>query len=56
MIERYAGAAMPLDLARIQVDLVKSGELRAVEVAERFYEIGKPEGLAEVDRLIREQE
>ncbi|MDA0990069.1 MAG: NTP transferase domain-containing protein [Verrucomicrobia bacterium] len=52
-IEAYAGATMPLDLATIQGDLVARGAMRAHEVVERFYEIGKPEGLAELEAHLR---
>jgi NDP-sugar pyrophosphorylase family protein len=53
VIARYAAAALPLDLAVVQRDLVTSGELAAYEVTQRFYEIGKPEGWAELDALLR---
>lgn len=55
VIASYAAAAMPLDLARVQGELVRAGQMRAFEVAERFYEIGKPEGLAELDDLLAER-
>jgi NDP-sugar pyrophosphorylase family protein len=48
-IEAYLGTEMPLDLARIQGDLVEQGRMRAFEVKERFFEIGKPEGLRELE-------
>jgi NDP-sugar pyrophosphorylase family protein len=50
VIERYRTAPMPLDLGRIQSDLVQRGEMAAFEVEDRFYEIGRPEGLAELER------
>ena len=53
VIEAYAREPLPLDLARIQSELVARGELAALVVAERFYEIGKPEGLAELDAVLR---
>jgi histidinol-phosphate phosphatase family protein len=49
VIESYAREPLPLDLARVMGDLVARGEMAAFEVKERFYEIGKPEGLAELD-------
>lgn len=49
----YLEGALPLDLARIQTDLVESNELGAFVVRDRFYEIGKPEGMAELDALLR---
>jgi len=52
VILRYREIVPPLDLARIQSDLVARGELAAFEVAGRFYEIGKPEGLTELDKVL----
>ena len=53
IVLRYADRGMPLDLAVIQGDLVARGELAAYRVNERFYEIGKPEGLAELEGFLR---
>lgn len=53
VIARHRGAALPLDLASIQGDLVARRELGACLMTERFYEIGKPEGLAELDAHLR---
>jgi len=50
--QAYIGVTMPLDLARMQEDLVRRGEMSAFEVHDRFYEVGKPEGLAELDKLL----
>ncbi|MFH0878143.1 MAG: sugar phosphate nucleotidyltransferase [Lentisphaerota bacterium] len=52
VIESYRSAALPLDMARIQQDLVNRGEMAAYEVKERFYEIGKPEGLNELSEWL----
>lgn len=52
VIQLYAGVTLPLDLGRMQEDLVRRGEVAAFEVKERFYEIGKPEGLAELEALL----
>lgn len=52
VIQGYQGVTLPLDLARVQEDLVRRGEMAAFEVKERFYEIGKPEGLAELNALL----
>jgi MurNAc alpha-1-phosphate uridylyltransferase len=41
------------DLSTLQRDLTCHGELAGYEVAERFYEIGSPAGLAELDALLR---
>lgn len=52
LIRRYGDAAMPLDLARILMDEVEQDDLAAFEVQQRFYEIGKPEGLRELEQLL----
>lgn len=52
-LEPYRTWPMPLDLATVQEDLVRQKKLAAFEVFERFYEIGKPEGLRELDALLR---
>ena len=54
-IEDYCGEPLPLDLARIQGDLVAAGQMAALEVRERFFEIGKPEGLADLERELARQ-
>jgi NDP-sugar pyrophosphorylase family protein len=43
----------PVDLADVQKALVARGDLAGYEVRERFYEIGSPSGLAELDRKLR---
>jgi NDP-sugar pyrophosphorylase family protein len=40
------------DLAGVYAELAARGEAAAYEVSERFYEIGSPEGLAELDRKL----
>lgn len=51
--ERTDGAPFGLDV--IQRELAARGELRAFEVSERFYEIGSPAGIAELEaHLARE--
>ena len=42
-----------VDLATVQADLCARGELAGFEVKERFYEIGSPAGLNELDALLR---
>ena len=42
-----------VDLAAVQTDLCRRGELAGYEIPERFYEIGSPAGLAELDALLR---
>lgn len=44
------------DLARVYQDLVAAGDLAAVEVPNRFYEIGSPAGLAETEARLRSPE
>ena len=53
VIEERSGAPMPLDMARILGDLVAAGRVAAFETPDRFYEIGSPAGLAELDAAIR---
>ena len=38
------------DLADLMRDLSLAGQLAGYEVSERFYEIGSPEGLADLER------
>jgi NDP-sugar pyrophosphorylase family protein len=45
--------AEPFGLDAIQRDLAERKRLRAYPARERFYEIGSPEGLAELDRHLR---
>jgi NDP-sugar pyrophosphorylase family protein len=55
VIERYRDRDMPLDLAVILQDAVGEEQLGAFEVRERFYEIGKPEGLRELEDYLRSE-
>lgn len=43
---------VPLDLATVYQDLLARDQLAAVEVSQRFYEIGSPSGLAETRRYL----
>ena len=43
------------DLSDLYRDLIGRNELAGYEVRERFYEIGSPEGLAELDAKLRSQ-
>lgn len=45
-----------VDLAEVQKSLVSQKELCGYEMRERFYEIGSPEGLAELNTLLRRKE
>jgi len=44
------------DLADVYQDLIVRNELAGYEVKQRFYEIGSPEGLAELDAMLRSQQ
>lgn len=46
----------PFDLAEVYQDLIGKCELAGYEVDCRFYEIGSPRGLAELDAMLRNQE
>ena len=43
------------DLAEVYHQLAAEKQLAGYEVKQRFYEIGSPEGLAELDALLRNQ-
>lgn len=43
------------DLATLYQELLRRGQLAAVEVAERFYEVGSLEGIEELSELLRSQ-
>ncbi|HEX7517113.1 MAG TPA: nucleotidyltransferase family protein [Chthoniobacterales bacterium] len=45
----------PFDLAEVYRHLLSENQLSGYEVTERFYEIGSPEGLAELDAFLRRQ-
>lgn len=49
----YRGAALPLDLATILADAVRKGSVASYATAQRFYEIGKPEGLRALEDMLR---
>ena len=53
VIQAYREVPMPLDLSRVQEELVLRGEMGAFVAPGRFYEIGKPEGLAELEAALR---
>jgi len=42
----------PADLADLFTRLSRAGRLAGLEVPDRFYEIGSPEGLAELERFL----
>ena len=45
----------PFDLADVYRHLLAENQLSGYEVTERFYEIGSPQGLAELDAFLRRQ-
>ena len=45
-------ADQPFDLAEVMTKLVREKQLAGFEVRERFYEIGSPAGLAELETLL----
>jgi NDP-sugar pyrophosphorylase family protein len=52
--EAFAGTG-DTDLADIYEKLLRAGELAAVEVRERFYEIGSPSGLQEMTNFLTQR-
>jgi len=50
-----APGGQPLGLDAVQRDLARAQRLRACLARERFFEIGSPEGLAELDRHLTKQ-
>lgn len=51
--EAFNSGEVPSDLADLYSDLAAAGRLAGMEIAERFFEIGSLEGLAELDGLLR---
>jgi len=48
-------AGQAFDLAQVMGRLVQAGQLAGYEVPERFYEMGSPAGLAELEKLLAPQ-
>jgi NDP-sugar pyrophosphorylase family protein len=48
-------AGQKLDLAAVYTALVEAGRMAGYETTRRFYEIGSPRGLAELDALLKGQ-
>jgi NDP-sugar pyrophosphorylase family protein len=46
----------PFDLADVYQSLIGRKELAGYEVVRRFYEIGSPQGLAELDAMLRSKQ
>ena len=51
LLEPYA-ADTRFDLARVYQDLVAAGRLAGLEMTDRFFEIGSPEGLRDTEALL----
>ena len=49
------GQSKVIDLADICRELLSDGQLAAVEVSERFYEIGSPRGIRDTERFLSRQ-
>jgi N-acetyl-alpha-D-muramate 1-phosphate uridylyltransferase len=54
VFDRY-GASLPLDLADICRDLARAGQLAALEVHQRFYEIGSRQGILDTEAFLSRQ-
>jgi NDP-sugar pyrophosphorylase family protein len=54
VFDSYA-ADQAFDLAQVMTQLARAQQLAGYEVRERFYEIGKPEGLAELETILKSQ-
>ncbi len=52
-LQPYIGKQPPFDLGLVYADLVAAAKMAAFEVTERFYEIGSPESLGELDAMLR---
>ena len=51
----YHPGASRFDLADLYQDLLRAKQLAGYEITQRFYEMGSPQGLAELDSLLRAQ-
>jgi NDP-sugar pyrophosphorylase family protein len=49
VVEELVGRDLPRDLAPVLSELARTDRLAAFEVTERFYEIGSPDGLADLE-------
>jgi NDP-sugar pyrophosphorylase family protein len=55
VVRAHISAGAVGDLADVFGPLAAAGKLRGFEAVERFYEIGSPEGLADLDRHLKEK-
>jgi NDP-sugar pyrophosphorylase family protein len=51
-LEPYLHSARPLDLGEVQRQIVGQGKMAAYQVSERFYEVGKPEGVRDLEAFL----
>jgi len=49
------GESRVIDLADICHELSKNGQLAALEVSERFYEVGSPRGIRDTEEYLSRQ-
>jgi len=52
VIREHVAADTPYDLADVFHRLAEAGQLRGFEATERFYEIGSPQGLADLEAFL----
>ncbi|MCZ6636696.1 MAG: NTP transferase domain-containing protein [Alphaproteobacteria bacterium] len=52
IVREYVPAGVTFDLADVHRRLAETGELLGFEATERFYEIGSPEGLADLEAYL----
>lgn len=52
VIETHIPSGQAYDLAELCGHLARSGALRGFEATERFYEIGSPQGLADLEKVL----
>jgi protoporphyrinogen oxidase/choline kinase len=55
LVEKRILAGQPSDLAPLLNELSRQGKLAGFEATERFYEIGSPDGLRDLQRFLAEQ-
>ena len=55
LIDRLIPPDVGSDLSSVFTTLSRSGQLRGFEVSERFFEVGSPDGLHELDSHLRER-
>lgn len=53
VFESYRGLPLPLDLATVLGNAARGGGVAAYSTVQRFYEIGKPQGLRDLEDMLR---